>query len=115
MAGGTIASLAGDGRRAEDWFEQAIARDPVAWYPRLQLGVLQIAGGDRAAGIKQLDVAHRLSPTDYLITNYRRQARTGEKLSVDQLNADLEKKLCERIGGEAQYCENRNSTLGVRG
>ena len=107
VAGGTIASLSGDLTRASGYFEDALERVPDAWFPRLQLGVIYAQMGRRGAALNELRAAHALSPRDYLISQYLARVEASQRVTVSTLNADLKRKLCERIGYEAEYCDRQ--------
>ena len=77
---GTLALGGGDVTGAERAFRRAAARNGGNWYVQMQLGVVDLRRGRRAAAIAALGRARRLNPNEDGITVALDAARTGTPL-----------------------------------
>lgn len=108
LVAGTIAVR--DGRRgtAAAAFARAAAREPTNWYARLELGALEIAGGDLRRGEAELRRARALNPREPLIAMALRRARGDRPLTTREIDRELVRRVCARVGPTqtTRYCKD---------
>jgi O-antigen ligase len=80
---GTLALENGDRRQARRSFQRAVGRDGQNWYPRAQLGVLDLGEGRREDALGRLSRAHRMNPLEPAIARALTAARQGTLLPPD--------------------------------
>ena len=85
MAGG-IALRFGDLSLADRRFSQALARSPDDAYATLERGAIASARGRQDAAVRLLGRAARLQPRDRLTKRALALARSGQRVSVAELN-----------------------------
>jgi Flp pilus assembly protein TadD len=86
---GVIAQRLGDRRLAETSFRGALAREPRNWFANLELGVLSVATGRRAAALDLLGRAARLNPRETLIARARRRVAGGQTVVPGEIEQAL--------------------------
>jgi O-antigen ligase len=89
LVAGSIALRFDDLPRAEHEFSLALRRVPDDAYATLELGAIASEAGQRARSIELLQRAARLSPRDPLTLEALRTARSGRRVSVEDLNRSI--------------------------
>jgi tetratricopeptide (TPR) repeat protein len=92
LLAGTIASRYGDLKRADREFSLALGRTPGDAYATFERGAIASASGDRARAIGLLGQAARLDPRDPLVRRALSVVRSGQRLSIDELNRAILRK-----------------------
>jgi len=82
---GALAVARGDAPAARSAYLAAYHRSPGASAPRMWLGVLASAGGNRADAERWLHAAQQAAPRDPLIASLLQQVKTGNRLSPAQI------------------------------
>jgi tetratricopeptide (TPR) repeat protein len=83
---GDIAVRYGELARASDEYALALERFPQDAYATLQEGALASAKGERARAVSLLERASRLNPREALVRETLAQARSGRRVSVQELD-----------------------------
>jgi tetratricopeptide (TPR) repeat protein len=63
--------------RAREAFRSALERDPSAWYPELQLGLLAATAGHRRRAVSALEAALSRNPREPAVRSALRAVRLG--------------------------------------
>ena len=92
VVAGVLARRLGDRERAGEAFRRAVDRAPSDWYPRVELAVLELEAGRRAAALAQLERARRLSPLE---------PSTRALLALARRNEPVPASLVERLDRRA--------------
>ncbi|MEO8092400.1 MAG: O-antigen ligase family protein [bacterium] len=99
---GTIALRLGDERRARDSFEAALERNPLAWYPRLELGAIAARKNERGVALAQLRRARELAPRDELVKSVLQRVSSGRTVSLSEIENQLRDRVCALFGRTAE-------------
>jgi tetratricopeptide (TPR) repeat protein len=83
---GSIALRYQDLARADHEFALALRRDPNDSYALLERGAIASARGQRARALALLERAHELAPREPLIGQALALVRSGERISIEELN-----------------------------
>jgi hypothetical protein len=89
LVAGSIALRFGDLRRADHEFSLALGRVPDDAYATLELGAIASEAGRRARSVELLRRAVRLSPRDPVALQALHTARSGGRVSVEELNRSI--------------------------
>jgi tetratricopeptide (TPR) repeat protein len=89
LVAGNIALRLGDLRRAERQFSQALARSPHDAYATLVLGAIASSEGHRVVAQRLLARAARLNPRDPVARSALAVARSGRRVSLQQLGLSV--------------------------
>jgi tetratricopeptide (TPR) repeat protein len=92
VVAGVLARRLGDRERAGAAFRRALDRAPSDWYPRVELAVLELKAGRRAAALVHLEHARRLNP---------REPSTRALLGLARRNEPVPASLVERLDRRA--------------
>ncbi len=95
LFGGSIALRLGQRARAEQFFRQALERDPDDAYAHLELGALLAQTGRRSAAVAILTRATRLDPRDDITAAVLRRVRRGRPIDVARVNRELAQRSIE--------------------
>jgi O-antigen ligase len=86
LVAGSIALRYDELGRAEQDFSHARSRTPGDAYATLELGAIASSQGHRAAALELLERAARLDPRDGLIQAALRLVKSGQRISIQELN-----------------------------
>jgi tetratricopeptide (TPR) repeat protein len=96
LTAGTIALRVEDFGRAEQEFEEALAREPESSYALLELGLIASVHGERRRAVELLEQAVALSPRDRVARAALRAARRGRRLDPAAVNRRILERARER-------------------
>jgi hypothetical protein len=96
LTAGTIALRVEDFGRAEQEFEEALAREPKSSYALLELGLIASVHGERRRAVDLLERAVALSPRDRVARAALRAARRGRRLDPAAVNQRILERARER-------------------
>jgi O-Antigen ligase len=83
LVAGALASATGDTGTARSRYARAVARDPHNWQALAELGVLEVAAGQRRAGLARLRHARELAPREPAIAAALAAASSGAAVPRD--------------------------------
>jgi O-Antigen ligase len=97
---GAIAARLHDWGRAREAFQRGLERNPMNWYARLELGVLEAMAGQRSAALDELRVADELNPREPLIDLAIKRVSAGQSITTDQIDDVFRRRVENRFSLE---------------
>ncbi len=98
LTAGAIAAAMGDEGVAQRAFERAGERDPANWYALMEIGAVAGLRGEEGKALRELDRARTANPREPLIGEVRRRIRSGDPMSLREIDRVLLEKVCAVVG-----------------